>query len=178
MDENPAFLIGEIIMQFTKKGTVLQTNGTPIQVGDQLPAFQIQNQAGQTVTESDLIQRMTLISVVPNINTPVCSLSTRKFNDEVGKYQNVDFYTVSTNSIEEQQKWCALSNVSQMQMLSDRDHDFGEKMGLWIKDAGIDARSVWVIDSDGKVIYCELVKELSHEPNYDQVLEFLQNHQN
>ena len=108
MDENPAFLIGGIIMQFTKKGTVLQTNGTPIQVGDQLPAFQIQNQAGQTVTESDLIQRMTLISVVPNINTPVCSLSTRKFNDEVGKYQNVDFYTVSTNSIEEQQKWCAL----------------------------------------------------------------------
>ena len=63
-------------MQFTKKGTVLETNGTPLQVGDQLPVFQVQNRAGQTVTEDELINRMTFISVVPNINTPVCSLST------------------------------------------------------------------------------------------------------
>src|SRR5699024_3652288 len=139
MDENPAFLIGGIMMQFTKKGTVLETNGMPLQVGDQLPAFQVQNRAGQTVTEDELINRMTFISVVHNINTPVCSLSTRKFNDEVGNYQNIDFYTISTNSSDEQQKWCALSDVSQMQMLSDREHDFGKKMGLWIKDAGIDA---------------------------------------
>lgn len=178
MDENPAFLIGGIVMQFTKKGTVLETNGTPLQVGDQLPVFQVQNRAGQTVTEDELINRVTFISVVPNINTPVCSLSTRKFNDEVGNYQNIDFYTISTNSTDEQQKWCALSDVSQMQMLSDREHDFGEKMGLWIKDAGIDARSVWVVDPNGKIIYRELVEELSHEPNYDQVLEFLKNQQN
>lgn len=165
-------------MQFTKKGNLLETNGTPFTVGDQLPDFTVLNQDGHEVTKSELIKRMTFISVVPDINTPVCDLSTRKFNEQVNQYPNVDFYTISTNTPAEQQKWCALSDVSQMKMLSDENHDFGTKMGLWIKDAGIDARSVWVIAEDGKIVYRELVNELSHEPNYDQVLKFIQENAN
>lgn len=161
-------------MEFTKKGTILNTNSTPLNIGNSLPEFNVKEQK-QTLSTKDLIQKLTLISVVPNINTPVCSLSTRKFNQDVSQYPNANFYTISTNTPAQQQEWCAIENVSDMKMLSDESHEFGKAMGLYIADAKIDARSVWIIDPTGKIIYRELVTELSHEPNYDQVLTFLKN---
>ncbi|MBU3851650.1 MAG: thiol peroxidase [Candidatus Paralactobacillus gallistercoris] len=162
-------------MEFTKKGQTLMTNGTPLNVGMQLPDFTVINQDNQSITKQDLITKTTLISVVPNINTPVCSISTKRFNDEVNHYPDVNFYTISTNTVSEQQTWCARSAVSNMMLLSDASHDFGQKMGLDIATAGIDARSVWVIAPDGNILYRQLVTELSHEPDYAAVLAFLRN---
>lgn len=162
-------------MEFTKKGQTLMTNGTPLNVGVQLPDFTVINQDNQPVTKQDLIIKTTLISVVPNINTPVCSISTKRFNDEVNHYPDVNFYTISTNTVSEQQTWCARSAVSNMTLLSDASYDFGQKMGLYIATAGIDARSVWVITPDGNILYRQLVTELSHELDYAAVLAFLRN---
>ena len=161
-------------MEFTKKGQTLMTNGTPLNVGDQLPDFTVINQDNQTVTKQDLITKTTLISVVPNINTPVCSLSTKHFNDDIVKYPTVNFMTISTNTVAEQQAWRQQSAVTRMPMYSDVNHHFGEAMQLFIASANIDARSVWIVDQTGKILYRELVTELSHEPNYDAALTFLQ----
>ncbi len=166
---------GGIKMEFTKKGTQLETNGNPLQVGDQLPAFTILDAQNETISSNQLLNNLTFISVVPNINTPVCSLSTRKFNEQVAEFPTVDFYTISTNTPAEQKEWCALSDVTAMHMLSDEKFEFGKQMGLFIADNQIDARSVWVIDTDGKIIYRELVRELSNEPNYQAVLNFIKN---
>lgn len=125
------------------------------------------------VTSAQIHQKMTLINVVPNINTPICSLSTRKFNKDVNEFSNVDFYTVSTNTPAEQQKCCALAGVTKMVMLSDQNFEFRKTMGLFIETNQIDARSVWCVDQIGKIVYRELIKELSQEPNYSQVLKFL-----
>lgn len=124
---------------------------------------------------SELINQPTLISVVPNINTSVCSISTKRFNGEVDKYQNINFYTVSTNTPAEQKDWCAAEDVENMELLSDESHDFGEKMGLFVESAGIDARSIWIVDADNKVLYQELIHEMTNEPNYDAALDFLNN---
>lgn len=160
-------------MIFTKKGTTLKTNKEPLNVNDKLPTFNLTNENDIQVTSAQIHKKMTLISVVPNINTPICSLSTRKFNKDVNEFPNVDFYTISTNTPAEQQKWCALAGVTKMVMLSDQNFEFGKAMGLFIETNQIDARSVWCIDQTGKIVYRELVKELSQEPNYSQVLNFL-----
>lgn len=160
-------------MKLTFKGQMVETNGTPIEEGRTLPSFTVKNAAGKPVASQDIHQRLTMISVVPDIDTRVCSLSTKRFNQKCDDFENVDFYTISTNTIAEQKHWCAAEGVKKMQLLSDADHSFGEAMGLFIPEKGIDARSIWVVDQKGTVVYRELIEELSHEPNYDAVLEFL-----
>ena len=157
------------------KNEPLTTNGQPPVVGANLPDFEVKKADGTFVKMSELINQPTLISVVPNINTSVCSISTKRFNGEVDKYQNINFYTVSTNTPAEQKDWCAAEDVENMELLSDESHDFGEKMGLFVESAGIDARSIWIVDADNKVLYQELIHEMTNEPNYDAALDFLNN---
>lgn len=157
------------------KNEPLTTNGQPPVVEANLPDFEVKKADGTIVKMSELINQPTLISVVPNINTSVCSISTKRFNGEVDKYQNINFYTVSTNTPAEQKDWCAAEDVENMELLSDESHDFGKKMGLLVESAGIDARSIWIVDADNKVLYQELIHEMTNEPNYDAALTFLNN---
>lgn len=162
-------------MKITMKNEPLTTNGQPPVIGANLPDFEVKKADGTIVKMSELINQPTLISVVPNINTSVCSISTKRFNGEVDKYQNINFYTVSTNTPVEQKDWCAAEDVENMELLSDESHDFGKKMGLFVESAGIDARSIWIVDADNKVLYQELIHEMTNEPNYDAALTFLNN---
>ena len=160
-------------MKITRHDEPLSTNGTPVDVNGVFPEFTVQNAKGENVSSSDLLKKVTFISVVPDINTSVCSISTKKFNQDVDKYSNIAFYTVSTNTIEEQVNWCATEGVKNMQLLSDKAFDFGKNTGLYVADNDTDARSVWVLDNDGKVLYRELVIEQTNEPDYESILQFL-----
>lgn len=115
----------------------------------------------------------TLISVVPDINTRICSISTKHFNQEVDKFAQINFYTISTNTLDQQKDWCAAEGVAKLELLSDADADFGKKMGLYVADKNIDARSIWIVDVDGKVLYQELLSEQKNEPDYQKALAFL-----
>ncbi|BDR60546.1 thiol peroxidase [Lactobacillus xylocopicola] len=160
-------------MQITMRQEKLATNGQPPLVGDQLPDFNLTVSDGSVQRAANLITKPTLISVVPNINTSVCSISTKRFNGEVDKYDGINFYTISTNTTDEQKNWCAAEGVKKMKLLSDKELDFGKKMGLYVEAAGIDARSIWIVDADRKVLYQELIQEMTNEPNYDAALTFL-----
>ena len=162
-------------MKITMKNEPLTTNGQPPVVGEKLPDFKVKKTDESVVKMADLIIKPTLISVVPNINTSVCSISTKRFNGEVDKYEDVDFYTVSTNSPVEQKNWCTTESVAKMELLSDDQLDFGKKMGLYIESTGVDSRSIWIVDANQKVIYQELVQEMTNEPNYNAALAFLDN---
>ena len=162
-------------MQVTMKNEPLSTNGEPPKVGEELPSFKVKQADGSIVSMEELVDKPTLISVVPNINTSVCSISTKKFNGEVDKFDGINFYTISTNTPEEQKNWCAAEDVSKMKLLSDDSFDFGKSMGLFIEANKLDSRSVWIVDADKKVLYQELIQELTNEPNYDKALDFLQN---
>ncbi|WP_294759189.1 thiol peroxidase [uncultured Lactobacillus sp.] len=161
-------------MQVTMKNEPLSTNGEPPKVGEELPSFKVKQADGSIVSMEELVDKPTLISVVPNINTSVCSISTKKFNGEVDKFDGINFYTISTNTPEEQKNWCAAEDVSKMKLLSDDSFDFGKSMGLFIEANKLDSRSVWIVDADKKVLYQELIQELTNEPNYDKALDFLQ----
>ncbi|RMC24367.1 MULTISPECIES: thiol peroxidase [unclassified Lactobacillus] len=160
-------------MQITRNNTPLATNGQPPLVGTTLPDFQVERADKTNATSFDLITKPTLISVVPNINTSVCSISTKHFNSEVDTYEGINFYTISTNTLDDQKNWCAAEGVEKMELLSDNQRDFGKKMGLYIEEMDVDSRSIWIVDVNKKILYQELVHEMTDEPNYDAALEFL-----
>lgn len=160
-------------MEVTFKGKECKLIGNPPKVGDKMPEFTVINKNGQKITNQDLLGKTTLISVVPDINTSVCSIQTKKFNQTMDQYPDVNFLTVSTNTTEDQQKWCAAEGVKNMQLVSDEDHSFGKATGLLIPEMGILARSVWVLDKDGTIIYRQIVDEITDEPNYDAALKEL-----
>lgn len=86
-------------MKITRLGKDFATLTAVPEVGDQFPEFTVKNSNSQTVQLSDLLTKTLLISVVPDINTSVCSLQTKKFNEEVDQYGDINFVTISTNTL-------------------------------------------------------------------------------
>ncbi|WP_282708744.1 thiol peroxidase [Ligilactobacillus sp. Marseille-Q7487] len=162
-------------MEISMKGTALQTMGKVPKVGEKITDFKLYDKNGQVVCAHDLFDKLTLISVVPDINTRVCSISTKRFNEEVDAFKGINFYTVSTNQPADQQNWCAAEGVSQMQLLSDKEASFGKAFGLYEPTKNIDSRSVWIINDKQEVVYQEVIIEQVNEPNYQAALDFLKN---
>ncbi|AKP68048.1 thiol peroxidase [Companilactobacillus ginsenosidimutans] len=160
-------------MDLTFKGEAVTTSGEAPYVGDIFPDFTVKDKDDNKVKLTDLLDKPLLISVVPNINTSVCSIQTKKFNSEVDGHEEINFVTISTNTIEEQSNWCAAEGVKNMKMLSDVSQNFGKSTNLLINDMGILARSVWVVDTNKQVIYSEVLSEETNEPSYDKVLDQL-----
>lgn len=157
-------------MKITFQGKEIQLIGEPKNVSEKIGDFYVINAEGQKVMSDQLFDKLTLISVVPNINTSVCSIQTKKFNQKMDEYPNVNFYTISTNTIEDQKKWCAAEDVTQMQLVSDIDESFGRASNLLVPDMGILARSVWILNENGEIVYRQVVNEVVDEPDYDAAL--------
>ena len=155
------------------KGDPVELSGTPPQIGDDAPAFDLVNTKMEPVHLSDSDGKIRVLSVIPSIDTSVCATQTRKFNEALSKLpDNVEFYTISVDTPMAQNRWCGAEGITKMEMLSDfKGNTFGKSYGLYINQLGLLARSVWIIDGDGKVAYRQLVPEISEEPNYDEVLE-------
>ncbi len=117
--------------------------------------------------------KICVISVVPSLDTPVCDMQTRKFNEEAGNLgDNVVILTVSMDLPFAQSRWCGAAGVEKVVTLSDhRDANFGEAFGVLIKELRLLARAVFVVDKDGTVQYIQLVKEVTEEPDYNAVIE-------
>lgn len=160
-------------MQFQRRDGIVNTNGVPPEVGTKFPEFTIKNKDNQSLKLNQLLDKLTLISVVPDINTRVCSISTQRFNHEMDNYSQFNFYTISTNEPEDQQNWCAAEGVSNMELLSDAEFDFGKKAGIFIDANKTDARCIYILDTDGTILYRELINPQNNEPNYQAALEFL-----
>ncbi|KAA8324442.1 peroxiredoxin [Leuconostoc carnosum] len=151
-------------------GEVAELVGEPLAVGEQLPHFKLEDENGDKVKTADLVGRITLISVVPDLNTDTCSLQTRHFNQTVDQFGDVQFITVSTNSVEEQRDWCAAEGVKNMRVLSDEQESFGYATNLYLPVQGFDTRAVYIVDAQGTVKYAQIIPEVSEEPDYDDAL--------
>lgn len=157
-------------MEITINGQHRQLVGNPPEVGEELPHFKVFNSQGEKVKTRFLLGKVTLISVVPDINTSVCSIQTKRFNEAVDQFKDIRFLTVSTNLAQTQQKWCAAQGVKNIELVSDHEQSFGYAMKLLIPDEDVLARSVWIVDADGKIVYRQIVSELTDEPDYDAAL--------
>lgn len=162
--------------QVTAQGKPLTLLGHAVKVGDQAPTFTVVDQSFKPVSLSDLNDKPLLISVVPSIDTGVCSIQTKHFNQAVEELPKaVTLVTISTDLPFAQKRFCGAEGIESMQVLSDAVwRSFGESYGVLIKDMGLLSRAIFVIDQQGKISYQELVPELGQEPNYDQALAALQ----
>ena len=156
----------------TFQGGPLTLVGPELKVGDKAPGFKLTDTGLKPVTLADSKGKTRLISVVPSIDTPVCDLQTKRFNQEASKLPpNVAVLIVSMDLPFAQARWCGVAGADKVQMLSDyQDHSFGQAYGVLIKELQLLSRAIFVIGPDDKVQYVEYVKEITNHPDYDKAL--------
>jgi thiol peroxidase len=159
----------------TFQGNPLTLIGAELKAGDKAPDFKLIDNGLKPVTLTDSKGKTRLVSVVPSIDTPVCDLQTKRFNQEASKLPaNVAVITVSMDLPFAQGRWCGLAGAEKIQMLSDyQEHTFGQAYGVLIKELKLLSRAVFVIGPDDKIQYVEYVKEVTEHPDYEKVLGFI-----
>lgn len=157
----------------TFKGNKLTLLGKQLREGDSLPKFKLTGTEMNDVDESAFKNKVLIISVVPSLDTPVCSTQTKRFNQEATKLSDqVAVLTVSMDLPFAQKRWCAAEGASRVVTASDYKYrSFGENFGVYLQEWGLLARAVFVVDKSGKVAYVQYVPEVSSEPDYEPVLE-------
>ena len=156
----------------TMKGNPITLMGTEPQVGDKAPDFVAIDNDLNPVSFDSFRGKVCIVSSVPSLDTPVCDMETRRFNDEAGRLgDDVEILTISMDLPFAQKRWCGAAGVDRVQTLSDhRDAAFGQAYGVLIKGLRLLARAVFVVDKEGTIRYIELVKEIASEPDYDSLL--------
>ncbi|MEO0514531.1 MAG: thiol peroxidase [Planctomycetota bacterium] len=156
----------------TLKGNPMTLLGDELKVGDTAPDFSLKANDMSDKSLADYAGKVKLISVVPSLDTPVCDTETRKFNEAAGDLgDGVVVLTVSVDTPMAQKRWCGAAGVENVECLSDfKDHSFGPAYGVRIKEVGLLARQIFVVDADNKITYTQLVGEVADEPDYDAAL--------
>lgn len=162
--------------QVTFKGKPLDLIGPELKPGMQAPDFACA--VGLDIfTLAQTPAKARMFSVVPSLDTAVCSEQTRRFDTAIaGLLEKSACYTVSLDMPFAQKRFCTVENVCNMQNLSDlHDHSFGKNYGVLIEGLAIPllCRAIFVVDKEGKIAYCEYVPEVATHPNYDKAIEAL-----
>ncbi len=156
----------------TFKGTPLTLVGPELKPGDPAPDATLVAQNLQTVHLKDYFGTVLLISVVPSLDTSVCSAQTRRFNEEASQLlDRVRILTVSMDLPFAQKRFCGEADIDRIEVLSDHHSaSFGQAYGTLIKELRLESRAVFVIDPSGTIRYVEYVPEITQHPNYEAVL--------
>jgi thiol peroxidase len=159
----------------TFKSNPLTLVGPEIKAGDKAPDFKVLAKDLSEVTLASSKGKTRLISVVPSVDTPICELQTKRFNQEASTLpSNVVVLTVSMDLPFAQTRFCGAQNTDKITALSDhRDASFGTAYGVLIKELRLLARAIFIIGADDKVEYAEYVKEVTQHPDYDKALNAL-----
>jgi len=157
----------------TMRGNPLTIVGRELKVGDTAPDCEVLDNDLSPAKLSSFRGKVCVISSVPSLDTPVCDMETRRFNEEAGKLgEDVQILTISMELPFAQKRWCGAAGVDKVITLSDhRDASFGTAYGVLIKELRLLARAVFVLDREGIIRYIQVVKEVADEPDYDAVLE-------
>ncbi len=151
--------------------------GPQLKAGDKAPNFTCLNGL-ELVDLAKTPAKTRLFSVVPSLDTPVCSMQTKKFDEAVAALTDkVACYTISLDLPFAQKRFCTAEHVANMQTLSDvHNHSFGEHYGVLIEGLPLPllSRAVFVVDKTGTITYSEYVMEVASHPNYDAALAALQ----
>lgn len=158
----------------TFKGGPVDLKGRELKVGDQAPDFKLQDTGLGEVSLSSAPGKSVILVVVPSLDTSVCSIETKKFNDAAKANPNVQIYSVSMDLPFALKRWCAAEGVENVKALSAHCcTDFGNDYGVLITGGPLDritCRAIFVIGANGKVKHVEYVKEIASEPDYDAAL--------
>lgn len=157
----------------TFDGSPLTLVGDELRPGDIAPDTTLVANDLAAVRLSSYRGKVCVISSVPSIDTPVCDVETRRFNEEAAAFgDDVAVITVSVDLPFAQARWCGAAGIERVTTLSDYlDTSFGTSYGVLIKGLRLLARAVFVVDEEGVVRYVQIVDELTEEPDYGAVIE-------
>ena len=159
----------------TMKGSPLTLVGNEVNVGEKAPDFEVVANDLSTVKLSSFRGKVCVISSVHSLDTSVCDMETRRFNQEAARLgSEVVILTLSMDLPFAQKRFCEAEHVDRIRILSDHVwREFGRRYGVLIKDLGLLARAVFIIGRDGRIAYIEIVPEISDVPDYDAALNAL-----
>lgn len=151
-------------------GTPMNLVGNVVKVGDKFRDFNVTTNDLKDFTLADT-KGVRIFLAVPSIDTGVCDLEVRSFNEKVQTLDNVTCYTVSMDLPFAQARWCGNAGVDKVITLSDyKTRSFGEATGTFVKELALLARCSFVVDSEGVVVYAEYLEEITTEPSYDEII--------
>ena len=153
-------------------GNPVSFTGKQLQVGDKALDFSLTTTDLSKKSLADFDGKKKVLSVVPSIDTGICSTQTRRFNEELTGLDNTVVLTVSMDLPFAQKRWCGSAGVDKVETLSDhKDASFGTNYGFLIEELRLLSRGVVVINKDNKVTYVEYVPEVTQAVNFDAALE-------
>ena len=163
--------------EVTMKGNPVELVGPRLKPGDPAPDFEAAGAGLSLITLKDTAGKVRLFNVVPSLDTPVCSIQTRRFSQDLAALgDKVAAYTVSTDLPFAQARFCGEHSIANIANLSDaHDHSFGEHYGVLIQGLAVPllARAIFVVDARDKITHVEYVPEIATEPNYDTAMQAL-----
>lgn len=159
------------------KGTPCHTYGTLPAAGEKAPCFTLVDSDMNEIRCSDYRGKRIVLNIFPSLDTPVCAASVRRFNTEAARIDNTAVICVSMDLPFAAKRFCTAEGIDGVTVASAfRSPMFCEKYGMEIVDgplAGLLARAVIILDEDRKVIYSQLVEEITHEPDYEAAISVL-----
>ncbi len=159
----------------TFKGNPLTLLGEEVKVGDKAPDFKALDSGLQEVGLSAFKGKVKVIASVPSLDTPICDLEIKRFNDEAsGLSKELAIIFISMDLPFAQNRFCQSYDIKKVKTLSDhREAIFGLNYGVLIKELRLLARAIFILDKTDTVRYVEYVREMSSHPDYDAVLKAL-----
>ncbi|WP_333619947.1 thiol peroxidase [Dietzia sp.] len=152
------------------KGNPVNTIGELPAVGSKAPAFELVGSDLSEITSKDVAGKRVVLNIFPSIDTGVCATSVRKFNELASGLDNTEVLCVSADLPFAASRFCGAEGIENVRTGSTFRSDFGKDYGTTLVDgpmAGLNARSVVVLDAEGTVLHSELVPEITQEPDYD-----------
>jgi thiol peroxidase len=161
----------------TIKGNPLTLIGPGLKAGDKAPDFVALDTDLKEVRLKDFAGKIKVISVTPSLDTPVCDLQARRFNQEASGFSgDVVVLNISMDLPFAIARFCNAAGIDKIKTLSDhRDASFGNAYGVLIKELRLLARSIFVIDKNDVIRYVEIVPEVKDHPNYDNAVTQIKN---
>ena len=162
-------------MKPTFQGTPVTLAGKVLAIGEIAPEVTLPSKDLSEVKIGGASGKYQIINFVPSLDTGVCAMQTKKFNTEASKLPNAQIFVISMDLPFAQGRFCSTEGIENLVVASDfRAKEFGKKYGVLIDDSalrGLLTRGVIVLDPEGKVIYQEIVPEITNEPNYKAVMD-------
>lgn len=160
--------------QVTLKGNPINTVGDLPGEGSRAPDFTLVGKDLAEVSLVDFAGRKKVLNISPSIDTSVCALSVKKFNQAAAGVTDTVIMYISKDLPFAMNRFCGAEGIESVVTLSAfRDDAFGRDYGLELMDGplkGLFARAILVLDESDRVIYGELVPEIAQEPDYDKAL--------
>ena len=155
------------MLTVTFAGDPLTLKDNQLAVGDKLPAATLAANDLAPISTADTTGLRVFLTV-PSLDTPVCDLEVRTFNQKAAELPGVSIYVVSADLPFAQARWCGQAGIDAVTALSDYNgHAFSHASGTFISELALLSRAVFIVNDKDEVVYVEYVPEITNAPDYN-----------